>query len=575
MQGREFISRSDLRAMLGDPYTLRRVRAACGCIMLSYLTLHFINHALGNISLQAMTWGTQVHEAIWHSTVGSIALYGAFLVHFSLALWALYQRRSFRMGFGEGTRLVLGFCIVPLLAHHYAAGRWVYSVFDLDRRFDGTLLIYFIVRPFFGERQVLVLIVAWIHGCLGLHFWLRDRPTYQRLKPMLVALAVLLPALALLGIWQGAREVANESGAWKQAVIAQGQLGDPAIRERSWVIELAIYWIWAGALGAVLAARGIRSMLELRRGSVRITYPNGRIVQIPKGLAVLDASRRARIPHASICGGRARCATCRVRVLRGFEHLPQPSPHETAVLSRFHAGRTVRLACQVHPTEDTAVLPLLPADVSFDDRRRRSAGAADTEQFVAVMFIDIRQSTALVEKRLPYDVIFLLNHFFEAVGGAVAAVGGTPNQFLGDGMMAIFGMDCDAREACRRALAAAGPIFHRLAEMNRTLADDLPQPISIGLGLHAGTVILGELGYQQHFILTAIGDTVHVAARLQELTKEFSCQAVVSDVVLSTAGVEDFELPRREVRVRGRDAPLTVEIVTDVDHLTVGQAAGS
>ena len=108
-----------------------------------------------------------------------------------------------------------------------------------------------------------------------------------------------------------------------------------------------------------------------------------------------------------------------------------------------------------------------------------------------------------MEKRLPYDVIFLLNHFFEAVGGAVAAVGGAPNQFLGDGMMAIFGMDCDPREACRRALAAAGPIFHRLAEMNRTLADDLPQPISIGLGLHAGTVILGELGYQQHFLLTA------------------------------------------------------------------------
>ena len=299
--------------------------------MLSYLTLHFINHSLGNISLQAMTWGTQVHEAIWHSTVGSIALYGAFLIHFSLALWALYQRRSFRMGFGEGARLALGFCIVPLLAHHYAAGRWVYSVLDIDRRFDGTLLIYFIVRPFFGERQVLVLIVAGSYGCLGLHFWLRHRPGYQQLKPLLLALAVLLPSVALLGVAQGAREVANESAAWKQATIAQGRLGDPAIRERSWAIELAIYWIWAGALGAVLAARSIRSVVELRRGSVKITYPDGTVVQIPRGLAVLDASRRARIPHASICGGRARCATCRVRVLRGFEHLPQPGPHEIAI----------------------------------------------------------------------------------------------------------------------------------------------------------------------------------------------------------------------------------------------------
>jgi len=566
MRKREFINWQALSAVFQDSYTLRRVRAACGCIMLSYLMLHLINHSLGNISLDAMTWGSRVHEAIWHSTVGTIALYGAFLVHFSLALWALYQRRSFRMGFGESVRLILGFCIVPLLAHHYAAGRWVYSALDIDRRFDGTLLIYFIVRPFFGERQVLVLIVAWIHGCLGLHFWLRDRPGYQQLKPLLLAFAVLLPSTALLGIAQGAREVANESGAWKRAVVAQGRLGDLAIRERSWEIELAIYLVWAGALGAVLAARGMRSVFDLRRGTVRITYPNGMVVQIPKGLAVLDASRRARIPHASICGGRARCATCRIRVLRGFEHLPQAAPHEVAVLSRFQAARTVRLACQVRPTEDTAVLPLLPPDVAFDDRRRQTSGTADAEQFVAVMFIDIRQSTALVEKRLPYDVIFLLNHFFEAVGGAVAAVGGAPNQFLGDGMMAIFGMDCDAREACRRALAAAAPIFHRLAEMNRTLSDDLPQPISIGLGLHAGTAILGELGYKQHFILTAIGDTVHVAARLQELTKEFACQAVVSKAVLDTAGIEGAESLHREVRVRGRDAPLAVQIVSDVDH---------
>ena len=136
-------------------------------------------------------------------------------------------------------------------------------------------------------------------------------------------------------------------------------------------------------------------------------------------------------------------------------------------------------------------------------------------------------------------------------------------------MMVIFGMDCGAPEACRRAVAAAGPIFHRLAEMNRILADDLPQPISIGIGLHAGNAILGELGYQQHFLLTAIGDTVHVAARLQELTKEFSCQAVVSDIVMATAGLEFSELARREVRVRGREAVLTVQIVSDVQQLQV------
>src|SRR5690348_10873622 len=105
--------------------------------------------------------------------IGGAALYAAFLAHFSLALWALYQRRSFRMGWGEGVRLILGFSILPLLIHHYVAGRWVYTIAGIDRRYDVTLLAYFTLKPFFGERQVLVLLVAWAHGCLGIHYWLR------------------------------------------------------------------------------------------------------------------------------------------------------------------------------------------------------------------------------------------------------------------------------------------------------------------------------------------------------------------------------------------------------------------
>ena len=558
-----------VRAWLRDQDTVRRLRLACGWVMFSYLTFHFSNHALGNISLQAMTWGLQFHEWVWHGPIGGTALYAAFLTHFALALWALYQRRWFRMGWGEGVRLALGFSIVPLLIHHYLAGRWVYTTYAIDHRYDVVLLSYFTLRPFLGERQILVLIVAWIHGCLGMHYWLRHRRGYQRLKPALLTAAVLLPSLALLGIANGAREVAAlaQDPKWKAAVIAQGRIGDPAIDARVWDIELTIYWAYAAVVALVFVARGVRWWVEQRSGSVCITYPSGEVVRIPKGLAVLDASRRAGIPHASICGGRGRCSTCRVRVLRGFENLPPPSQHEAAVLARSRAARNVRLACQIYPTHDIAVLPLLAPDIVADDRRHRSAGAVDTERFVSIMFIDIRESTALVEKLLPYDVIFLLNHFFEAVGGAVAAVGGAPNQFLGDGMMAIFGIQAGPREACSQALVAAQLIHSRLADMNRTLADELPEPIAIGVGLHAGNVILGELGYRDRFLLTAIGDSVHVAARLQELTKDYGCQLVVSDIVAATAGVEMKGFPVCEVNVRGRAEPLAVRIVGAMNEL--------
>ena len=554
-----------------DQMTIRRLRLAAGLVMLSYLALHLTMHALGNISFQAMQWGTRIHDFVWHSVPGTIALYCALAIHFTLALYALYARRSFRMGAGELVRLVLGFSILPLLFHHFFAGRYVYSAFDVDRRYDVVLTVYFWFVPFWGWRQVTVLLVAWTHGCLGVHYWLRARSNYHRFAPILLTVATLLPVLALLGLWQGTQQIFQQ---WQlhpdllQMMVRDGHVRDPAIRGASWNLELQLYWIYVGLLAFVFVAWAARWLVERRRGLINIAYPGGRVVRVPIGCAVLDASRRASIPHAAICGGRGRCTTCRVRVLRGVERLPPPSASEQALLSRLHAGPSVRLACQLRPRSDTAVLPLLPPDIGAGETRRRDTSeASDLERFVAIMFVDIRRSTALVEKRHPYDVVFLLNHFFDAVAGAVVDTGGMPSQFVGDGMMAIFGVHTGEREACSQALGAAQLIHSRLANMNRTMADELPEPIAIGVGLHAGSVILGELGYKDHFVLTAIGDSVHVAARLQELTKDYGCQLIVSEIVATTAGVEMSGFPLREVTARGRAEPLAVRIVGAMNEL--------
>ncbi|PZV40461.1 adenylate/guanylate cyclase domain-containing protein [Mesorhizobium kowhaii] len=554
-----------------DQMTIRRLRLAAGLIMLSYLTLHLSMHALGNVSFEAMQWGTRIHDFVWHSVPGTVVLYGAFAIHFTLALYALYARRSFRLGAGELVRLVLGFSILPLLLHHFAAGRYVYSAFNVTRRYDAVLTVYFSFVPFWGWRQVTVLLVAWTHGCLGVHYWLRARSAYRKFAPVLLTFATLLPVLALLGIWQGTRQVLAQwqlHPEWLQLTERDGHVLDPSVNGPSWNLEVQLYWIYVVLLALVFVARTTRWLVERRRGLINIAYPGGRVVRVPVGYAVLDASRHASIPHAAICGGRGRCTTCRVRVLRGVDTLSPPSASEQALLDRLHAGPSVRLACQLRPRSDVAVLPLLPPEIGATDTPLRDAReASDIERFVAIMFVDIRKSTALVEKRLPYDVVFLLNHFFDAVAGAVVNTGGMPNQFLGDGMMAIFGIQAGPREACSQALVAAQLIHSRLADLNRTLADELPEPIAIGVGLHAGNVILGELGYRDRFVLTAIGDSVHVAARLQELTKDYGCQLVVSDIVAATAGVEMSGFPVREVNVRGRAEQLAVRIVSAINEL--------
>jgi adenylate cyclase len=559
-------------ALLHDQMTWRRARLVCGLVMFTYVTLHFAMHASGLWSFDAMQSATRIHDAVWHSKLGTWTLYGAFAIHFSLGLYALYARRSFRMGASELLRLVLGFSIVPLLAHHFAYGRYVWSAFGTDNRYDVLLPAYFSAVPLWGWVQVTAMLVAWTHGCLGIHLWLRERTWYPRWFAVLLVFAVLWPTLALLGLFEGTREILARTTATSSYGSDYGYgssydsgYGDSSA-DAAAKLEREIFWWYALLVAGVLAARGVRWAIERRRGIVRITYPGGREVRVPAGYPVLEASRSARIPHASICGGRGRCTTCRVRVLRGVESLPPVGHSEELALARLRAGPNVRLACQLRPQSDIAVLPLLPADVTADDPRRMRE-AASTERFVAILFVDIRRSTALFEKRMPYDAVFLLNHYFDAVAGAVVDAGGMPSQFIGDGLMAIFGMRTTPREACTQALEAAKSIGTRLTEMNRALAGDLVEPIQVGVGIHAGDAILGEIGYRDHYVLTAIGDAVHVASRLQDACKDYACTLVVSQTVVDTAGL-DFEAhAQHDIPVRGRAEGMRIRAVRDLRSL--------
>jgi adenylate cyclase len=547
------------------PSIVRRLRLASGLVLFSYVFLHFLNHSLGNISLEAMERGAVAAEVIWRSRVGTVALYGAFAIHLSLAFWAIYIRRHLRMGWIEGLRLALGFLIPVLVLQHVLALRFAYTYFDIHPIYRNVLYNYWVVNPASaGAKQLAVFCIAWLHGCIGLYLWLRVKRHFHLVAPFLLVVAVLLPTTALLGVFHGARQVeamAKSDPAWLANARRTAVAAHPEVAAALRTIALWSWGGYAGAFALVLMARGVRVLVERRGGTIRIIYPDGRAVRIPKGLSVLDASRRGGIPHASVCGGRARCSTCRVRVLLGSESLAPLSPAETRVLAPLGADRAVRLACQLKPMVDISVWPLMPPATTVRDEDRLNVADTGAERFVAILFVDIRASTQMIENRLPYDVVFILNRFFEAVGSAITAAGGAPNQFAGDGMMAIFGTKTDAERACGQALEAARLIDWHLAEMNRALATELQQPIGVGIGIHGGEVIIGTMGYREHATTTAIGEAVHVASRLQDLTKDYDCQLVVSEVVGTMAGVALDDFPSHEIQVRGLRAPLTIRVI--------------
>ena len=439
----------------------RQVRLVTGAIMFAYLISHFLNHALGNISTDAMAIGVHYHTEFWQFLPVAIVFYGACLVHTGLGVWALYQRREFRWKAIEPLQLVLGLSIPVFIIIHILGVRLGQTLYGHEKLYPQELYTFFIASPVRLWLMFAVLLIAWVHGCIGLYFWLRLRAFFQWAAPFLLATAVLIPTLAMLGIYQGGRATIEDyqDPDWRREELSVQKLGTAAQAATLGKITDDLTIGYLGLLGLVLLARGARALLERRGGTIALSYGNGRTLRVPKGLSVLEASLRYNVPHASVCGGRARCSTCRIRIIGDHAQLPEPSPREAFVLHRVGTDDpSIRLACQLRPTGDLTFFQLFLPHTMSANAQAANPTRVGQERYLVSMFVDMRGSTQLAEKRLPFDTVFIVNRFLGAVSQAVIESGGRPNQFVGDGMLALFGLSTSRQEACRQALKAAGLI---------------------------------------------------------------------------------------------------------------------
>ena len=542
---------------------IRPLRLWCGLILFSYILTHFINHALGLISLGAMEAARIWFLALWRNPAAESALLGALLAHWLLGLWLIYRRHTLRMPVWEAMQSIFGLAVPPLLTYHLFGTRVANAMFGAEDLYTRVILVYWVLDPWSGIRQLGLFTLAWIHGCMGLHYWLRLRRWYARHFPWLLTAVVLVPVLALLGVAEAGREVsvlARDPGFVERLNV---EIRAPSAEQRATLVQLRdriSITVWA-LLGLTFAARVVRERISRRRSTIRIGYPDGREVRVPVGWTVLEASRSAGVPHASVCGGRARCSTCRIRIAGDPALQPTPTPLERRVLERIGAPPNVRLACQLRPRHDLIVTPLLHATIGIGTMHARADARGGEEREIVVLFADLRGFTRVAERKLPYDVVFILNRYFEAVGGAVAQAGGVANQYTGDGVMALFGIEAGPDTACRQAILAAGAMIDRVEALSRALGGELETPLRVGIGIHTGPVVVGEMGYASTRYLTAVGDTVNTASRLEGLTKDYGCELVVSEDAVALAGISAADYPHHELALRNRDAPLRVVIV--------------
>jgi adenylate cyclase len=529
-------------------------RLASGLVLFAFVLTHFLNHALGHLSLEAMQHVQGMRRAVWGSWPGTLLLYGAVAVHVGLALWKLVNRRTWRMPLWEATQIALGLAIPILAVAHVMTTRGLSAFSGVEPTYATHLRLLWPARAL---MQSLLLVIVWLHATIGLHHWLRIKPWYQAWSPLLLTLTVLVPTLALTGWIEGARRVAL-------LPFAAPPLSEALLAARARLINRAEVGVWALA-GVVALALVVRRLTGwLGRGPI-VVYAGGRSIRGEAGATLLEMSRAAGLPHASVCGGRGRCTTCRVLVLEGGDQLPPPNPTEAAALHRIAAPPGVRLACQIRPSHSLTVRPLI------QPRGAPPAAGPDAswgvERRITIMFADLRGFTCLAERLYPYDAVFLLNRYFELMEQAIRRSGGVVDKFLGDGIMALFGMTSPPERGSRDALRAAGAMLDALEALNTEFHTSLPEPLRMGIGVHLGPVVLGRVGGGRERSLTALGDSVNIASRLEGLNKEFGSVLVISDAAVRASGLTFPEAALHDINLRGRSEPLVVHVVHNPSDL--------
>ncbi len=265
--------------------------------------------------------------------------------------------------------------------------------------------------------------------------------------------------------------------------------------------------------------------------------PDDRIVGVRAGTTILKAAIDAGLPHAHVCGGHARCSTCRVVIVDGLDRCGARNAKEQSIAARLNCGPEIRLACQTDVSGDVTLrrLVLDPEDVELTDLRRSSGRRrVGEEKHVAVLFADIRGFTAFAETHLAYDVIHILRRLFRDMARVVDEHGGVVTTFMGDGFMALFGAG-DAGDAAPDQAVHAGVRILEVADAAEPWLDDLVgQRLEINVGIHYGDAVVGTIrDLSSNDVVTAIGDTVNMASRIEAANKATGTRLLISSETLA------------------------------------------
>jgi adenylate cyclase len=538
----------------------RIVALISGLILFLFAAAELCSDAVGLVSLQTMGDIAAWQLAFTRSRVGLAILSSACACHVVTTLWFTARRATLRMSFGDAALIASGILVPLLLLPYLVDTRLANILFGVD---DDILYRLAKLWPEHDLAFVSLIVLVWGHGCIGIHRWLRLRPSYRSVAPVLAVIALAIPIAAISGVIAAARIVT--------VLMAENTFADQVRAATHWpsadmefslwryrLITLSSYGALLVLVAGALIARFLRILVAPK---IDVTYVKGPKLKASTGPTLLEISLINAVPHANMCGGRGRCTACSVRIEQGDDALPPRTAAELALLGGD--DQRIRLACQIRPTAALTVTRLTAAvsataDDASDVEAEPELDTAGIERQVVGFSVRLQGHAALVSSRPAYDAIFFLNEFLDMVHAAIVKNNGAIMRTTGSGIVAVFGQDgpvqpdsaksgstqpavtkpAVAQDACRAAFAAAADIDVALERLNERFAAEFGQPIAVAMGLTLGTAYLGRIGAGPSKPFTAIGPAIDGAEGFARLAESRKRQLAVVPGALYAAGIE-------------------------------------
>ncbi len=271
---------------------------------------------------------------------------------------------------------------------------------------------------------------------------------------------------------------------------------------------------------------------------------------------ILEASLKAGIKHTHVCGGQARCSTCRVSILKGLKNCLPRNPKEQGVAQKLGFPEHIRLACQTQITGDITIKRSVVDDLDIEIILKQIGDESGTqfgkELELAVLFVDIENYTQFAETFPAYDVVHVLNRYYRTMNTIIEEKHGIISDVAGDGILALFGVLTKRPNPVLDALAAARAMNRTLVSFNRYLDQMYACRFGIRTGINFGKAIIGSFDTGKMSKISAIGDTVNLAGRIEAANKDFGTRLLVSESAFQKINDPTLNYTAHQTSLKGK-----------------------